>query len=168
MNIIIGTWVEVIADGVTRKVSVPKCSNNPNHGSIYYFGIGDFCPVCGNRIVRIESEEKGPAFSVRDIVPDYSDRLAIFDEKISFDKRQYTYILCDDLGDSTLYSKSLTESDCSGAYYLDGTLWNAEQIQDTRDEFLRLHSSFLVSLDNLKIQYELITGVGIFDWQQMK
>jgi hypothetical protein len=164
MNIIIGTWVEVIADSVTRKTSVPKCSNNPNHSSIYYFGIGDFCPTCGNRIVRIEAEEKGPAFSVRDIVPDYSSGLVILDSKINFNKKRYTYILYDDSGNSALYSKLLTESDCSGAYYLDDVLWNAEQIQDTRDEFLRLHSSFLVSLDNLKIQYELITGAGIFDW----
>lgn len=164
MNIIIGTWVEVFADSIVRKSLVPKCSDNPDHTSMFYFGQGNFCPTCGSKIAYIEKEKKGPAFSVRDIVPNYSERLIILDSKAVFDKKQYTYILYDDSNDSTLYSKLLTESDCSGAYYLDDTLWNAEQIQDTRDEFLRLHSSFLVSLDNLKIQYELITGVGIFDW----
>ena len=165
MNIIIGTWVEVIADSVARKVLTPKCSSNPSHSSIYYFEQGNFCPTCGSQIIRIETEEKGPAFNVKDIVPNYSGRLAILDEKLNFNNQKYTYILYDDSGNSALYSKLLNESDCcSGAYYLDDTLWNAEQIQDTRDEFLRLHSSFLVSLDNLKIQYELITGAGIFDW----
>lgn len=165
MNIIIGTWVEVFADGVTRKVSVPKCSNNPNHGSIYCFGQGNFCPTCGSKIAYIESEEKGPAFSVRDIVPNYSERLIILDSKAVFDKKQYTYILYDDSNDSTLYSKLLTESDCSGAYYLDDVLYDVEQIQETRDKFLCSHSSFLVSLDSLKIEYKLITGAGVFDWQ---
>jgi len=164
MNIIIGTWVEVIADSVARKILTPKCSSNPSHSSIYYFGQGNFCPTCGSQIIRIETEEKGPAFYVKDIVPNYSGNLEILDSKINLFGKTNTYAICDRDSDSILYAIVLTESDCSGAYCLDDTLWNAEQIQDTRDEFLRLHSSFLVSLDNLKIQYELITGAGIFDW----
>ncbi len=164
MNIIIGTWVEVFADSIVRKSLVPKCSDNPDHTSMFYFGQGNFCPTCGSKIAYIEKEEKGPAYNVRAIAPNYSGKLIILDSKAGFDKKQYTYILYDDSNDSTLYAKLLTESDCSGAYYLDDVLCDVEQIQETRDKFLCSHSSFLVSLDSLKIEYKLITGAGVFDW----
>lgn len=164
MNIIIGTWIEVTAESITRKYSVPRCSNDPNHSSSFYFGHGSYCPTCGNKIVRVEAEEKGLASDVRDIVPNYSGNLEILDSKINLFGKTNTYAICDRNSDSTLYARVLPESDCTGSYYMDEAMWKSEQIEETRDEFLRLHSSFLVSLDNLKIQYELITGVGIFDW----
>lgn len=164
MNIIVGTWIEVAGKSVPTKSLSTQCSKDKTHRT-YYFDIGQYCPTCGSQIVGVEVESKAAASYVKDIIPDYSGELEIFDFKNIHYSNTIMYVVFDRNGDSSLYAKILASDDSSGAYFLDELMYTGEEIQNTRDDFLRLHSSALIALDNLNIEYELITGVGIFDWQ---